>query len=196
MMRRSDKIGVVECNCRNIYHRCDKPVLGCLHFGKNVVDYEVGRGGRMKEISLAEAIAIMDEAEEAGLVHSTPGNNASLSGVICNCCTDCCSTYEPALQSGRLKEVSAPSRFRAVDNQDLCKGCQQCFKRCPFGAIEMRPDDGPKKQKAIVLEEKCMGCGVCVLGCKTQALTFELVRPPEFIPPKPTMGQPLMFSTQ
>jgi len=33
-----------------------------------------------------------------------------------------------------------------------------------------------------------------VVGCKQKALTFELVRPPEFIPPKPDFGQPLIFS--
>ncbi len=34
----------------------------------------------MKAITLEEAIEISDGAEEAGLVHNTPGNNASLSG--------------------------------------------------------------------------------------------------------------------
>jgi Pyruvate/2-oxoacid:ferredoxin oxidoreductase delta subunit len=194
MMKRADKIGVIDCDCRRIYHRCDKPLLTCLHFGRNIIDYEVGRGGRMKAITLEEAIEISDGAEEAGLVHNTPGNNATLSGVICNCCNDCCSTFEPALQSGRLNEVVAPSRFRAIVNQELCKGCQQCFKRCPFGAIEMLPVADSNKMKSRVINEKCLGCGVCVVGCKQQAMTFELVRPPEFIPPRPAMGQPLLFS--
>jgi electron transport complex protein RnfB len=193
MLKRADKIGVVDCDCRRIYGRCDKPLLTCLHFG-NMVDYEVGRGGRMKAISLEEAIAISDESEEAGLVHNTPGNNASLSGVICNCCNDCCSTFEPALQSGRINEIVAPSRFQAVVNPELCKGCQTCFKRCTFGAIEMQKVAGSRKMKSSVNKEKCLGCGVCVIGCKQKALTFELVRPPDFIPPKPDFGQPLAFT--
>jgi hypothetical protein len=45
-----------------------------------------GRSGRMKVISYEEALAISDSAEKAGLVHSTPGNNTSLAGVICHCC--------------------------------------------------------------------------------------------------------------
>ena len=193
MMKRADKIGVVDCDCRRIYQRCDKPLLTCLHFG-NMVDYEVERGGRMKAITLEEAIEICDESEEAGLVHNSPGNNASLSGVICNCCSDCCSTFEPALQSGRINEIIAPSRFQAIVDPELCKGCQTCFKRCPFGAIEMLEVAGSDKPKASVNKEKCLGCGVCVVGCKQKALTFELVRPPEFIPPKPDFGQPLIFS--
>ncbi len=193
MMARAEKIGVVDCDCRRLYHRCDKPLWNCLHFGK-IVDYELGRGGRMKEISLEEAIKFSDEAEDAGLVHNTPGNNASLSGVICNCCNDCCSTFEPAIQSGRLDEVIAPSRFRAVVKPEICRGCQQCLKRCPFGAIQMHKVNESNKMLASVINDKCLGCGVCVVGCKYQAMTFELVRPPDFIPPKPQMGQPLMYS--
>jgi electron transport complex protein RnfB len=193
MMKRADKIGVVDCDCRRIYQRCGKPLLTCLHFG-NMVDYEVGRGGRMKAITLEEAIAICDESEEAGLVHNIPVNNASLSGVICNCCPDCCSTFEPAIQSGRLNEIIAPSRYQALVKQELCKGCQQCLKRCPFGAIEMRPVAGAEKPKALVNKEKCLGCGVCVVGCKQKAMTFEIVRPPEFIPPKPELRRPLTYT--
>jgi Na+-translocating ferredoxin:NAD+ oxidoreductase subunit B len=194
MLRRVDKIGVVDCDCRRIYHRCDKPLYNCIHTGKNMVDYEIGRGGRMKEITADQAIAAMDEAEEAGLVHNTPGNYAAMTGVICNCCNDCCSTFEPALECGKLAEVAAPSRFRPVVNEALCKGCQTCLKRCPFGAIEMKTVPNSKKQIAQVSADKCLGCGVCVVGCKAKAMVFELVRPPSFIPPKPNMGAPLAYS--
>jgi Pyruvate/2-oxoacid:ferredoxin oxidoreductase delta subunit len=160
-----------------------------------MVDYEIGRGGRMQDLSLEEAIAVIDEAEEAGLVHNTPGNFAGLTGVICNCCSDCCSTFEPALQSGRINEVVAPSRFRPKVQPELCKGCRQCAKRCPFGAIEMIKADGHQRLQARILEDKCLGCGVCVVGCKQKALLFEIVRPSEFIPPAPKIGTPMVYST-
>jgi len=50
------------------------------------------------------------------------------------------------------------------------------------------------KPKALVNKDKCLGCGVCVIGCKQKELTFELIRPPEFIPPKPDFKMPLAFS--
>jgi electron transport complex protein RnfB len=192
LLKRAEVIGVVDCDCRRIYHRCDKPMLTCLHFGKNIIDYETGRGGRMKIISYAEALAISDDAEQAGLIHETPGNNSSLSGVICSCCTDCCSTFEPAIHSGKLRQVSDPSRYLAVIDTDLCTGCQTCVERCLFNAIEMVPVPNSKKKKAKIDPEKCMGCGACILGCKVKALTFELVRPPEFIPPKPSLNMGAM----
>jgi ferredoxin len=193
MMGRAEKIGLVPCDCRRIYGRCGLPELTCLHFG-NMVDYEVGRGSRMKRITLEEAIALTDECEVAGLVHNVPANYASTSGVICNCCSDCCSTFEPAIQSGRLLEIASPSRYQAKVKTELCKGCQQCLKRCPFGAVEMVPVAGADKPRAFVHKEKCLGCGVCVVGCKNKAMTFELVRPPEFIPPKPDFGKRLTYS--
>jgi electron transport complex protein RnfB len=194
LMKRADKIGVVDCDCRRIYRRCDKPLLTCFHFGKAMVDYETGRSGRMKIITLEEAVRLSDEAEEAGLIHNTPGNNASLSGVICNCCNDCCSVFEPVLESGRINEVVSPSRYQAEVNQVKCRGCRVCLERCPFGAVEMVEVEGAKKPKARVIPEKCMGCGVCVTGCKNDAMKFNLVRPPEHIPPAPTVGTPLAYT--
>jgi Pyruvate/2-oxoacid:ferredoxin oxidoreductase delta subunit len=185
LLKRAEIIGVVDCDCRRIYQRCDKPLQTCLHFGKNIIEYEKGRGGRMRIISYKEALELSDIAERAGLVHETPGNNASLSGVICNCCTDCFSTFEPAIHDGKLRQVADPSRYRAIIDLDLCKGCQTCVERCLFDAIEMVPVPNSKKKKAQIDAEKCMGCGACLLGCQAKALTFELVRPPDFIPPKP-----------
>jgi electron transport complex protein RnfB len=187
LLKRVDVIGVIDCDCRRIHQKCDKPLFACMHFGKKIIEYETGRGGRMKVLSYEEALAISDDAEKAGLVHNTPFNSATLPGVICHCCNDCCSTFEPALHAGKVNQVADPSRFRPAVNLDRCKGCKQCMKRCPFGAVEMDPVPNSKKAKAKIIDTKCLGCGVCILGCKQNALKFEMVRPPEFIPPKPAL---------
>jgi ferredoxin len=42
---------------------------------------------------------------------------------------------------------------------------------------------GSKKMKAQITSEDCYGCGVCVVGCEAKAIRYDLVRPPEHIPP-------------
>ena len=66
---------------------------------------------------------------------------------------------------------------------DKCIGCQECVERCPFGAVDVVKPADSKKLKASIIEDDCMGCGVCIVGCEQKALTFELVRPPEYIQP-------------
>jgi len=85
--------------------------------------------------------------------------------------------------SGRIHELYTASRFQPVLDEEKCVGCGTCVERCPFDAIEVIEVPGSKTKKARLIEEECMGCGVCVVGCKQEALIYELVRPPEHIPP-------------
>ena len=36
MIKRADMIGMVDCDCRRIYKRCNKPMDVCLHFGRKM----------------------------------------------------------------------------------------------------------------------------------------------------------------
>lgn len=48
-------------------------------------------------------------------------------------------------------------------NSDLCKGCINCIKRCPTGAIRVR------NHKAIITKEFCIDCGECIRICQNHA---------------------------
>ena len=180
ILKRAEKRAVVACPCRRVLRECDNPLGVCLQLNRTA-EYAINRGAAERELSVAEAIAIMEEAEEAGLVH-TVGNSVVTQRVICNCCRCCCALIDALVYYEKLHEGMSPSRFRASVDEELCTGCQDCVERCPFGAIEMRRSASSRKLKAAVDTEKCMGCGVCVFNCSPGALTLELVRPLEHIP--------------
>ena len=54
--------------------------------------------------------------------------------------------------------------FHSVTLQeDRCKGCINCMKRCPTEAIRVR------EGKATIIGERCIDCGECIRVCANQA---------------------------
>jgi electron transport complex protein RnfB len=163
--------------------KCDHPLWNCFSFRKDQAEFNLSRGAQLKIYSVEEALAKSDEAERAGLIHEGPTNSATMPGIICSCGADCCSMLIMSQASGRMHELYTPSRFQPTVDQEKCTGCQDCVERCPFDAMKMVKPQNSKKMKAELIPAECMGCGVCVIGCEQQALTYELIRPPEHIPP-------------
>ena len=48
-------------------------------------------------------------------------------------------------------------------DEEFCKGCRICLKKCPSQAIE-----GGKKQIHVIDQEKCDRCGVCFDVCPSR----------------------------
>lgn len=190
MVMRATDITVHECGCRSKYHNCDRPVETCLRvvFEGKVDTSDEHTGGHENQIHISgeRAIEIMNEAEEAGLLHTLL--NASIlerTINICSCCPCCCYLLNPVIEQGKLHKLVSPSRFRAVIDEELCQGCQTCIERCHFDAIEMRKVPGSKKMKAFIIAENCMGCGICNFKCPHGAMRLEIARPPIHIPAIP-----------
>ncbi len=163
---------VAPCGCRTLWGHCQHPVMTCFAcFDNSRGEYYLNKPGRLlKEVSLEETLAIVRANEEAGLVHWG----------VCYCCADACEMLYSYTRANRLDLVE-PNRFLAMVNEEACIGCQDCVEKCLFNAIEMRKTPGSRKLKAHVLPENCKGCGVCIVGCKQRALSYQLVRPPEYI---------------
>lgn len=179
-------ISVVSCSCRKRKESLGDPCshshdMNCIQFNRSA-EYTQNRG-HGKVLSKEEALRLIEETEDDGLVHQWPNVAIMSTNTLCSCCDDCCMMLLP------MKEYEVPwtayyakSRFEAQNDLSTCDGCQDCIERCQFDALSMEKVDGYKKMKAIVNAENCMGCGVCVLVCEPKSLLMEIVRPPEHIP--------------
>jgi len=171
---------LAPCGCRISWgHECDLPLMTCFAcFDRPRGEYYLRQPGRLlKEVSLEESLATVKEAEEAGLVHWGD----------CYCCDCCCENLFPVTRAKRW-DLMTPNRFLAVVDEEKCTGCMKCVDRCPFEAVEMKPTADAKKQKSFIDPEKCKGCGLCIITCEPNALTYKIVRPPEYLKPKPFPG--------
>ncbi len=165
---------VSDCICRvqqvQLGRQCDFPLKVCLSFSA------VERPPGPDDISQEEALAILDQTEEVGLVH-TVSNVMKGVGYICNCCGCCCGILRGINEWGVENSV-AQANYYAVIDPDECTGCGICVERCQVHAIS--EDDGV----ACVDLERCIGCGLCVTGCPNDVAKLrrkpdtEIVHPP------------------
>jgi len=56
-----------------------------------------------------------------------------------------------------------PRAHSVVLDEEKCKGCTNCIKRCPTEAIRVRGG------KAFILTERCIDCGECIRTCENHA---------------------------
>ena len=171
---------LAPCGCRVSWgHECELPLMTCFAcFDRPRGEYYLNQPGRLlKEVSLEESLAVVREAEEAGLVHWGD----------CYCCDCCCENLFPVTRDKRF-DLMTPNRFLAVVNEEECIGCGICVDRCKFEAVEMKLDTASEDQKSSIDPDKCKGCGLCIITCEPNALTYKIVRPAEYLKPKPPEG--------
>jgi electron transport complex protein RnfB len=156
-----------DCICRvqqdQLGHRCGFPLAMCLSFSS------IERPPRAGDISREEALALLEQSEEMGLVH-TVSNVAQGVGYICNCCGCCCGLLRGITEWG-IDDSVAHANYYAVIDPTLCAGCGTCVERCQVHAID------EQNGVSVVVREKCIGCGLCVTGCPDSVP--QLLRKPE-----------------
>ncbi|MCP4137549.1 MAG: 4Fe-4S dicluster domain-containing protein [bacterium] len=165
----SEKVAVVKCPCRLSQKRCDAPLESCLQVNRGA-EYVIDRG-HGREITRDEAIDILKQSEEAGLVHMT--ENKAKGNAICNCCSCCCEMFR-LVKFSQKSWVLSPSRYTARVS-DECTACSACVDICPVDAISIN-------DIAEINEEICIGCGLCATTCPVDAISLAQVRPEEHIP--------------
>jgi len=165
-----DEIAVGHCFCRHHKDMMNSPCKqtkkreNCFTFGKSA--RYTSSQGFSRLVSRDEALKILRQAEQDGLVHKAYHPNFDVSKEetsICNCCKCCC------LQS--VANLIAPTvnttNYLARVDPELCAGCGLCVEHCHTNAITVNADS-----KAEHVDSLCIGCGLCATHCPQNAVSL------------------------
>jgi len=174
--------GVQDCICRVqkqlIGDPCEHPLDVCMTLSE--VPGVFDNNDVIRALTKEEALATLQRAADAGLVHSVSNNQKGVH-YICNCCTCSCGILRGLAEVGIANVVAHSPYINQVDAV-LCNGCEICLDYCQFDALSMGDD--------LVVEVnsvRCVGCGVCVPQCSTEALGMVLRPEDEIIPVPETL---------
>jgi Na+-translocating ferredoxin:NAD+ oxidoreductase subunit B len=164
---------VSTCSCR---HRknldpdeesCKHETRTCLHF--DLLGRYLVQNGLAEQISKQEALEIAKNCADEGLVHAV-SNTIEGIDTICNCCSCCCAFIETKLFLPEpMTTGHQPSNYIASVDNEICKKCGLCTKRCPMKALTIISKEDHEKE-IMLCPEKCIGCGVCAHKCPTGAV--------------------------
>lgn len=168
---------VLDCVCRTeqalLGKSCGHPIKVCLALSDTPGAFD--NAPQLEVLDMDGALAVLEKAAEAGLVHTISNNKEDLF-YVCNCCTCGCSLLR-GIAEANIANVVARSAYYAVVDPDLCTGCGVCLDYCQFQAISI---NGYSEVNAV----KCVGCGVCAHHCPEGAISLTL-RDPEELPSVP-----------
>lgn len=160
------------CHCRHVKRHvgegCEHPLRMCLTIG-NGVDYFL-RHGLAEQISRSEALDILVQAREMGMVQIADNVKNNV-GFICNCCKCSCSILEGFRRVRPETKMTYSSNFISVVDDEKCVGCGLCVQACPVDAIRFVAMDD---RKSVEIDaDRCLGCGVCIPACRKSVLKME-----------------------
>ena len=163
-----DPISVGTCYCRHEAKLNGEDIHGmpmdvCMWFGQTA-EFAIERLGA-RTLSKKAARDVLDQTEEAGLVHMSHNTTDDIR-FLCNCDRWHCIPMKRVLSQPKPALIFN-SGFEPKFDPDACSACETCIGRCPPEALAMGEDDVPK-----VDIDRCFGCAVCATGCPSEAITM------------------------
>jgi NAD-dependent dihydropyrimidine dehydrogenase PreA subunit len=168
LIMKTGYISVGTCICRHqaalLGKPSDKPVNNCMILGESA-QFAAERGFTTR-MTKEEAIKRIEEAEDAGLIHSFANSPDQFTNLLCNCYKDRCMIVRGVSKSP-APSLAVNARWVVKINEEDCTACEACLPRCQMDALKMV--DG----KLVREELRCIGCGICMWVCPTDALLLE-----------------------
>ncbi|MBI5581395.1 MAG: hypothetical protein HY895_19765, partial [Deltaproteobacteria bacterium] len=110
ILGKARSIALQNCECRNHYKRCEKPLEVC--FVLNEVADKYVEKGRARYATLKEAEGVLKKANESGLVHLSLYMPDHEIFALCSCCSCCCHDLQILKQYDR-KDLVVRSEYVA-----------------------------------------------------------------------------------
>lgn len=182
VVREASYIGLAgACQCRAERGCPDYPAdFGCLYLGGGARGI-VARGNAA-EITVDQALEIVRQARELGLIHMILWTSGELRALgadaekaleLCSCCPCCCISRRTG--DGMQAYIDGIAGLGIARAEEGCIQCGECLLACPLGALRL-DDDGP-----VINADRCKGCGRCEIACKRGALkVYELEMVPSY----------------
>ncbi len=163
-------ISVGHCYCHHEAYllgkeTCDAPEYRCMSFGPGALF--TSERGIARLITKEEALEILKECEEKGLVHMS-SNTSKYLEYLCNCCKCHCGILNNLNKLGK-PIWGASSDYLAQVGDEVCEGCGTCEEICPMKAVSMKEEGAAEVDK-----NRCIGCGVCAGHCPSNAISMNL----------------------
>ena len=156
---------VINCVCRQGMDLLEEPCSQtdiretCLLLGEFA--QVTIKSGNSRELSREEMLAILERADDIGMVLQP--QNTQDPHFICCCCGCCCGVLSSAKKLPRPAEYFDTNYYAEVDGE-LCTECETCGDRCQMDAISYV--DGVATVEIL----RCIGCGLCVTTCPDGAI--------------------------
>ena len=166
ILEKAEMIVLMDCICRKLRGNCDAPVHTCLRLnerGKKALESDAHKELNPQEITVEEALEVLEKSHRSGLVHLAIAVDQSEINEVCSCCECCCMVLSAIIRFGLSPYILTSTSVASTDEQ-RCLLCGACTERCQFDAREMVAGS------LVMHIDRCIGCGLCVSTCPAQAI--------------------------